>query len=585
MLAIAQGAIANIPGEAKASSDAEAVQGLTIIPNAENSTGTGKDPAVPVPGPGRNLSIMLDGNLIEIKDQIQMYASNQLISHPLVSPVLQPSLGGLPPLLILTGGGEMLRDEQIYLAHKAANPTKYPPGDMYLDDEPNSRDIVGRWKGTDVQLQVWDDCCHVTPTLSFTRPAKFMYRSVAQFGAWALARAQKTQIEIMDDDSVSVISSDSDNDESSDEFPVKDAKLAESIGDETSRQVGKAGEPLPPFRNHMIRERVDRHGAIYPLPPASSLPALQVPPNEIGVIKQGPVRKWIAAKKEWDLKFARQKRAVQKQRAKEMAAGYQTFGDDDVPPPSALAGRRRADMPKERKKAKSWGMSLWSVWGSSHDERTLEREEKADKGPETTTAVPPDGSNARSKHQKSKFDAAAASRSRSRRRPVIDAGQTSGENDEDDVDENTTAADLLARKGESDNASNLLSPTAAASGPKNTQHQQHGITTGKGGGPVPTSVSGRPHNGTIAYPFKLAHDIDGNASTMTLTSVAGVVTPKADDAAPGGEDQKKIFWSDDTHRGGAPSTVGDVKRPEPERFVTASDGVDVARSQEGEPAK
>ena len=59
---------------------------------------------------------------------------------------------------------------------------------------------------TDVQLQVWDDLCHVAPTLSFTRPAKYMYRSIAQFGAWTLARAQKTEIEILDDDDVSIIS-------------------------------------------------------------------------------------------------------------------------------------------------------------------------------------------------------------------------------------------------------------------------------------------------------------------------------------------------------------------------------------------
>jgi len=151
---------------------------------------------------------MLDNKLVEIKDQIQMYASNHLISHPLVSPILQPSLGGLPPLLILTGGGEMLADEQIYLAHKAANPGKYPPGDAFLDEHPgdHARDLVTRWKPTDVQLQVWDDMCHVGVTLSFTRPAKHMYRSVAQFGAWALARAQKTEIEIMDDDDISIIS-------------------------------------------------------------------------------------------------------------------------------------------------------------------------------------------------------------------------------------------------------------------------------------------------------------------------------------------------------------------------------------------
>jgi hypothetical protein len=208
-------------------SEPDAVQGFHVdthpdagTQNDTAATGTatndGMGPtANTVPGSGHDLSIMIDGKLVEIKDQIQMYASNQLISHPLVSPILQPSLGGLPPLLILTGGGEMLRDEQIYLAHKAAHPTKYPPGDAFLDESPHdhNRNQVNRWKPTDVQLQVWDDLCHVAPTLSFTRPAKYMYRSIAQFGAWALARAQKTDIDILDDDDVSVISHSSSSDD------------------------------------------------------------------------------------------------------------------------------------------------------------------------------------------------------------------------------------------------------------------------------------------------------------------------------------------------------------------------------------
>lgn len=161
-----------------------------------------------------HLSVLVDGEMIEVKEQIQMYANNELISHPLVSPIMQPTLGGLPPLLVMVGGGEILRDEQIYLAHKCANPSKYLPPEGTLDDK--AREQIKKYKPTDVQLQVWDDLCHVAPTLSFTRPAKYMYRSVAQFGAWALARAQKTEIEILDDDDISVISestSDSDAEE------------------------------------------------------------------------------------------------------------------------------------------------------------------------------------------------------------------------------------------------------------------------------------------------------------------------------------------------------------------------------------
>lgn len=147
---------------------------------------------------------MIDGETVVVKEQIQMYTTNELMSHPLVSPVMQPTLGGLPPLLIVVGGGEILRDEQIYVAHKCANPSKYLPPESTLDDR--AREQIAEYKPTDVQLQVWDDLCHVAPTLSFTRPAKYMYRSVSQFGAWALAKAQKTEIEIMDDDDISFIS-------------------------------------------------------------------------------------------------------------------------------------------------------------------------------------------------------------------------------------------------------------------------------------------------------------------------------------------------------------------------------------------
>lgn len=365
-----------------------AVQGFSVDHAPENispkenannpaSTGGGRErPGNTIPGAGHNLSIMIGGETIDIKDQIQMYTTNQLISHPLVSPVLQPSLGGLPPLLILTGGGEVLRDEQIYLAHKAAHPSQYPPGDAYLDECPEARDLIAKWKPTDVQLQVWDDLCHVCPTLSFTRPAKFMYRSIAQFGAWVLARAQKIEIEIMDDDEVSLISVGSDSDSDSDFDKPKQTKNTMETGvaqggTAAKEQVGKAGDALPAFTDHMIRQRVDRHGHIFPLDPPSSMPALQISANDIGVIKPGPVGKWLSAKKQWDQKYAREKRRIQNQRAKVMAKGFQGFGIDEVPPPSALAGRRGLSMPKEEKKKKSWGMSMWSLWGSSHDENTV----------------------------------------------------------------------------------------------------------------------------------------------------------------------------------------------------------------------
>ncbi|KAL9601492.1 MAG: hypothetical protein Q9179_002861 [Wetmoreana sp. 5 TL-2023] len=564
----------------------EAVQGFCVdhdpghLHTKDNSAnpaateGTGVGPGNPIPTFDRDLSIMLDGKLITIKDQIQMYATNQLISHPLVSPVLQPSLGGLPPLLIQTGGGEMLRDEQIYLAHKAANPAKYPPGKTYMNEHPDSAEILARWKPTDVQLQVWDDLCHVAPTLSFTRPAKYMYRSIAQFGAWALAKAQKTGIEIMDDDDVSVISSesDTDSDTSSDlkrpqnEHPMVKNGVAQEQAVTTER-VGKAGDPLPAFKNHMIRQRIDRHGNIYPLGPPSSLSALQISANEIGVIKPGPVRKWINAKKEWDNKFAKERRKVQRQRAEAMAKGYQGFGDDEVPPPSALAGRRGLAMEKEAKIKKSWGMSLWSLWGSSHDEKTIKREEKADKEAETATATSRDrgtagklGDVVESKNQ---------SRSRSRRRVISYTGQS-----DRNVDENTPAAEIIRRREVeglphdsehlsptsqshlsvsplSQPTSPLLSPPVTEQASSSTLNTVAGTTSTN----RPMTTSGK------AFPFKLGTHLSPeskNASTVTLTSQMAMGSPTLKP-----EERAKEKQLDSEKE----------KRPEIERFETAREAL------------
>ena len=246
-----------------------------------------------------------------------------MLAHPLVSPVMQPTLGGLPPLLIMVGGGEILRDEQIYLAHKCANPSKYLPPDIVLNDK--ARAAIKQFSPTDVQLQVWDDLCHVAPTLSFTRPAKYMYRSVAQFGVWALARAQQTEIDILDDDDVSFVSTDSNSsaeqDKAGSKGPDKSTEHPSSRNgstsenrDQASGRVGRAGDPIPPFENHMIRQRIDRHGRIYPLAAKEDLPALNMPSIEVGVPQKGPVGKWMKAQSKWNTKFAKQKVKIQKQR-------------------------------------------------------------------------------------------------------------------------------------------------------------------------------------------------------------------------------------------------------------------------------
>ncbi|KAJ6014160.1 Alpha/beta hydrolase fold-3 [Penicillium herquei] len=376
---------------ANSKSEETAVRGYTL----HDKVAPGAGPAYPgqqencdpqtIQGEPDNIHVVMDGKTIEIKDQIQMYTTNQLISHPLVSPVLQPSLGGLPPLQILTGGGEMLRDEQFYIAHKAANPTAYPPSDVYLDEHDPDREILNKYEPTYVQFQIWDNLCHVAPTLSFTRPAKYMFRAISQFGSWALARAQDTEVEIVDEELLSPISS-SASDSSSEGHIPHSGKQRTDTG---MSFVGRAGDPLPSFYQHMIRERVDKRGRTYPLDPPSSYPVLEIPPEQVGAINPVLIRKWLDSKYEWDVRFGKEKLKIQNRRIREMSHGLQDF-EGEYPSPSSLAARRAAPgvLPKRHAK-KNYGLMLWSGWGSKHDERTMEREKEAEKSgrPSTRTSI------------------------------------------------------------------------------------------------------------------------------------------------------------------------------------------------------
>lgn len=284
----------------------------------------------------------------------------------------------------------------------------------------------------------------------------------------------------------------------------------------------------------MIRQRVDRHGNISQLEPESELAGCTLPVSEIGVIKEGPVKKWIAAKRRWDTKFASSKRKVQKHRAKEMALGYHQFGDGEVPPPSALAGRRKlGEDLTEAKKTRSMGMTLWAVWGSKHDKKTIVLEQEADKTAETTTVTEADGANARplddvKTAQGRRLDAAHGtdkSRSRSRRRTVTDQHQTEG----DLIDENTPAAviynRLSGKRSIVASEDTNITPEFVTS-PNTPQILVRSPTVDKD-----ESELKRPKAGGIAFPFSLKSH-GATASMTTLTSSVGV-QPVEDIRTPG----------------------------------------------------
>ncbi|CAE6426311.1 unnamed protein product, partial [Rhizoctonia solani] len=127
------------------------------------------------------IEIEIDGQMRTVRSQIQFYAQNHQLTHPLVSPALG-YLGGLPPLFVLASDKEVLRDEIIYIAHKAANPEKYPVKPETKELLPSLKDIESKgYEPTKVHLQVYDETCHVLPLFSFTTPAKYCYRAIALF--------------------------------------------------------------------------------------------------------------------------------------------------------------------------------------------------------------------------------------------------------------------------------------------------------------------------------------------------------------------------------------------------------------------
>jgi acetyl esterase/lipase len=129
------------------------------LPTTSGPMNVGSTTALPLSeAPDPSESIMLhtaDGEVIEVAEQVQLYAPNALLKHPLVSPALS-YLGGLPPLLFIAGDKEVLRDEIIYAAHRAAHPERFPARDEVKEMYPVLKNVEKHMRPTPVHLQVYD---------------------------------------------------------------------------------------------------------------------------------------------------------------------------------------------------------------------------------------------------------------------------------------------------------------------------------------------------------------------------------------------------------------------------------------------
>lgn len=64
----------------------------------------------------------------------------------------------------------------------------------------------------------------------------------------------------------------------------------------------------------MLRERVDVFGHIRPMEPKEDVEALNMKPQEIGIIKEAPVKRWLRGQEMWDQKYKRTAHGVLKKR-------------------------------------------------------------------------------------------------------------------------------------------------------------------------------------------------------------------------------------------------------------------------------
>ena len=160
----------------------------------------------------------------------------------------------------------------------------------------------------------------------------------------------------------------------------------------------------------------------------------------------------------------------------------------------------------------------------------ITREEKADKGTSATTVTDTDGTNARLSSDKKQQ---GQNRSRSRRRTVTDAGQTNNRNNNANEEDTSSTQNANESNKRPDNTTSgdrnhVAIPTITSDPPSPEESSQK-----------PNNVSfnhsnpNRPTAGGVAFPFKLSsHLVENgrNASTVTLESQAGVVSPQGDDA-------------------------------------------------------
>jgi len=205
--------------------------------------------------------------------------------------------------------------------------------------------------------------------------------------------------------------------------------------------------------------------------------------------------------------------------------------------------KRKGDLDRDEKRKMSWGMSSLVTMGQQ-TRQEASSEQQANTEPESTVVTEAEGANARPLHDiETQMGKAMAdqkkdySRSRSRSRTVTDEHQT---DQPDEVDENSTVAELLAIKKATEGVTpndEYLSPEFIAKKPAQDAKTRrpipasiHFLTDQNPSNPhnspptkqapsdpeIEISKTNRPKSNGIAFPFKLTEVALIRASRVQL---------------------------------------------------------------------
>ncbi|SGY34354.1 BQ5605_C002g01619 [Microbotryum silenes-dioicae] len=348
---------------------------------------------------GKVLKLKIDGEEVEVRDQIQLYATNDQLVYPFVSPIWQPSLGGLPSMYVMCGDREVLRDEIVYMAHRAAHPDRYPVRQALLDANPERTKRHAEYPPTKVHLQIYDGMCHDLPLFAFTTPAKYCYRAISSFVKFVTADENESDVdgevlaspvsntgmqlpleistahedaqlhheraaEMAPPTPISSEPQDINNltqprsqihidtsvptEKTAHNGEVKRKRSAFSIamkshtnlveranGDSPTGQsdlslsrhytdlektIYASTQPFhrPDYVDNMVRERVSLTGVVRPMEPEEEVEVLKIPKDDLGLVKEGPVKRYLAGKAKWDKKFKRNYEHVMRKREEQL---------------------------------------------------------------------------------------------------------------------------------------------------------------------------------------------------------------------------------------------------------------------------